>query len=85
MSLQEIERGGTRSLSGELTLIDYIDMFKTDYRMNEYNIHELFVINHGLYNVRNWGLTVGRGKVLLLIDSIKSVSAACLLSISYWK
>jgi len=27
------------------------------------------VINHGLNNVRNWGLTAGRDKVLLL-DSI---------------
>jgi hypothetical protein len=37
----EIERGGTRSDSGELTLKDYIDLFKADYEMNEYNIHEL--------------------------------------------
>jgi hypothetical protein len=36
------------------------------------------VINHGPNNVRNRGLTAGRDKVLLLLDSIQSVSAACL-------
>jgi hypothetical protein len=44
-----------------------------------------FCINHGLNNVRNWGLTAGRGKVLLVKDSIQTVYAACLLPSSYWK
>jgi len=50
-----------------------------------FEISNFVVINHGLNNVRNWGLTAGRVKVLLLLDSNQSVSGACLLSGRYWK
>jgi len=43
------------------------------------------VINNGVSNVRNWELTAARDKVLLLLESIQSVSVACLLSSRYWK
>jgi uncharacterized membrane protein len=43
------------------------------------------VINNGLNNVRSWELTAVRDKVLHILESIHSVSAACLLSSRYWK
>jgi hypothetical protein len=46
-----------------------------------FEILNFVVINHGLNNARNWGLTAGRVMVLLLLDSNQSVSGACLLFI----